>query len=298
MPYLLALSSAFLYGAADFIGGLTSRRAETTAVVLVSQAAGLIVLALLVPLLPAVTPTGRDLMWGAAAGVCGSIGVAFLYRGLAIGTMAIVAPTTAVCAVILPVAVAAAMGERLSALALSGIVLALVGIVLVGQETRKIQAGGAEGAAAGGVVEGAEARRRRIPPGLGLALISGVAIGGFFLSLARASPDAGLWPLLVARGSSVVLFGIIAMVGGRSLRMPVSAAAMALIAGVIDMVANALYLVATWSGPLSIIVTLASLYPASTVLLARVFLRERLNALQFAGVIGALIAVLMIVAGS
>ena len=141
-------------------------------------------------------------------------------------------------------------------------------------------------------------RQRRIPAGFALAILSGIAIGGFFLSLARASADAGLWPLLVARGSSVALFGAIVMGRGHSLRMPVSAAAMALGAGVVDMVANTLYLVATWSGSLSIIVTLASLYPASTVLLARVFLRERLNGVQVAGVVGALAAVLLIVAGS
>ena len=136
MSYLLALSSAFLYGAADFVGGFTSRRADIIAVVLVSQFAGLLALALLVPLLPAVDPTGTDLLWGAAAGFCGSVGVALLYRGLAIGTMSIVAPTTAVCAVIVPVAVSIAWGERLTILAGSGIVLALVGIVLVGQESR------------------------------------------------------------------------------------------------------------------------------------------------------------------
>ncbi len=290
MPYLLALGSAFLYGAADFIGGFTSKRAETIAVVLLSQFSGFILLALLVPLLPAVAPTGRDLLWGASAGICGSIGVALLYRGLAIGTMAIVAPTTAVCAVILPVAAAAAMGERLSTLATAGIGLALIAIVMVGQERRRIEdSGGATGAdGAGG----------RLPAGFGLALLSGIAIGGFFLSLARASADAGLWPLLVARGSSVALFGSIVMVRGHSLRMPVSATAMALGGGVVDMVANTLYLVATWSGSLSIVVTLASLYPASTVLLARLFLRERLNRVQVAGVIGALAAVLLIVAGS
>jgi drug/metabolite transporter (DMT)-like permease len=316
VPYLLALSSAVLYGAADFIGGFTSRRAETIAVVLVSQVAGFILLALLVPLLPAVAPTARDLMWGASAGVCGSIGVALLYRGLAIGTMAIVAPTTAVCAVILPVAFAATMGERLSTLAVSGIAVALLGIVLLGQETRRAAAadsGIAPPAAdapadeeewtAGIIAAGETAAvgalpRRRVPPGLGLALLSGLAIGGFYLSLARSSPDAGLWPLLVSRGSSVALFGVTAMVRGRSLRMPASAALMALAGGLIDVLANALYLIATWSGALSIVVTLASLYPASTVLLARVFLRERLNGLQVAGVIGALIAVLMIVAGS
>jgi len=288
MPYLLALGSAFLYGSADFIGGFTSKKAETIAVVLISQLSGFIILALLVPLLPAVTPTGHDLLWGAVAGTCGSIGVALLYRGLAIGTMAIVAPTTAVCAVILPVAVAAALGERLSTLATTGIGVALIGIVLVGQETTRIEGAG----------EGAGGRaRRRVPAGLGLALLSGIAIGGFYLSLSRASADAGLWPLLVARGSSVALFGMLVMVRGRSLRMPVPAASMALAAGVLDMSANTLYLVATWSGSLSIVVTLASLYPASTVLLARVFLRERLNNVQVAGVVGALAAVLLIVAG-
>jgi len=325
MPYLLALSSAVLYGAADFIGGLTSRRAETIAVVVVSQFTGLLLLALVVPLLPAVAPSARDLLWGASAGVAGSIGVALLYRGLAIGTMAIVAPTTAVCAVVLPVVVGVATGEQLSTLSGIGIVLALIGIILVAQETRKdspaaaaisddalawesvAEADGAESVPAETPADAAgdlstealpresAAMRRWIPPGFGLAFLAGIAIGFFYLSLARASPEAGLWPLLVARGASVALFGIIAMVAGRSLRMPVGAAAMAVTAGVIDVLANALYLIATWSGTLSIVVTLASLYPASTVLLARIFLHERLNRWQIAGVVCALIAVVMIV---
>jgi uncharacterized membrane protein len=313
MAYLLALSSAVLYGAADFIGGLTSRRADTIAVVVVSQFTGLLLLALIVPLLPAVAPAGRDLLWGASAGVAGSIGVALLYRGLAIGTMAIVAPTTAVCAVALPVAAGVAMGERLSTMSGIGIVLALIGIILVAQETRTdsapvaavsddalawegvAEADGAEDVSAEAMPPERAASRRWIPPGFGLAFLAGIAIGGFYLSLARASPDAGLWPLLVARCASVALFGIIAMVAGRSLRMPVGAAAMAVTAGVIDMLANALYLIATWSGALSLVVTLASLYPASTVLLARVFLHERLNRWQIAGVVCALVAVVTIV---
>lgn len=314
MPYLLALASAFLYGAADFLGGLTSRRADTIGVVLVSQFAGLLVLALLVPLLPAVSPTVRDMLWGASAGVAGSVGVALLYRGLAIGTMAIVAPTTAICAVALPVAVSVAMGERLSTTSVVGIVLALIGIALVGQESLSRAAAPTDAPLADAAdplldtlphplppnapAGERAASHRWIPPGLGLALVSGIAIGFFYLLLSRASADAGLWPLLVARVASVALFGIVAMVGGRSLRMPIGAAAMALVAGVMDILANALYVVATWSGTLSIVVTLASLYPASTVLLARLFLRERMNAWQAAGVVCALVAVLLIVGGS
>jgi uncharacterized membrane protein len=300
VPYLLALCSAALYGAADFVGGLTSRRADTIAVVLVAQFAGLLALALLVPLLPPVTPTSRDLLWGAVAGLCGSVGVALLYRGLAIGTMAIVAPTTAVCAVTLPVAYGFARGEALSTLSISGIVLALVSIVLVAQESRREPLPPRVAAPASGVDVGSDPpppAPRRLPPGLGLAFVSGIAVGGFYLALSQASPDAGLWPLLVARGASVTLLGGLAMLGGRSLRMAASATAMAVGAGVVDMIAKALYLAATWSGMLSVIVTLSSLYPASTVLLARLVLGERLNTVQSIGVVCALIAVVLIVQG-
>jgi drug/metabolite transporter (DMT)-like permease len=303
VAYFLALGSAVLYGAADFVGGLTSRRADTIAVVLVAQFAGLLSLALLVPLLPAVTPTAQDLAWGAAAGLCGSVGVALLYRGLAIGTMAIVAPTTAVCAVTLPVVYGYARGDALSTLAIAGILLALVSIVLVAQESRREPLPVAR-VATNDDLDGetdpaapVSSVRARMPPGLGLAFVSGIAVGGFYLALSHARPDAGMWPLLVARAASVTLLGGIAVLGGRSLRMPASATAMAVAAGIVDMVANGLYLAATWSGMLSVIVTLSSLYPASTVLLARLVLGERLNTVQTVGVVCALIAVVLIVQG-
>src|SRR3954469_21714424 len=101
MIYLLALGSAVLYGAADFTGGLVTRRAGTIPVVILSQASGLILLALILPVLPAASPARADLLWGGAAGLTGGIGVALLYGALAIGIMAVVAPTTAVCAVII-----------------------------------------------------------------------------------------------------------------------------------------------------------------------------------------------------
>lgn len=278
MPYLLALSSAFVYGAADFIGGLTARRADTFSVVIVSQFAGLILLGVSVPFTDVVAVTRADLLWGALAGVCGSTGVALLYRGLAISTMSVVAPTTAVCAVIVPVVVEVARGERLGAWTVAGIVLALVGIVLVAQEKW--------------------GSRPHFSPGLGLAFLAGIAIGGFYLSLAQASGDAGLWPLLGARSASVVLFVALALATKRTVTMARPAVGMAVACGALDMLANAFYLIATWSGSLSVIVTLSSLYPASTVLLARLFLRERLALLQAIGVVCALVAVLLIVGGT
>jgi uncharacterized membrane protein len=108
----LALASAVCYGAADFLGGFTARRASTLAIVVVSQLSGLGLLLLMLPVLPASAPVQSDYIWGAVAGLTGGTGVALLYRALAIGVMAVVAPTTAVCAVAIPVLAAVVSGER------------------------------------------------------------------------------------------------------------------------------------------------------------------------------------------
>jgi drug/metabolite transporter (DMT)-like permease len=284
MTYLLALASALLYGAGDFTGGLATRRASTLPVIVVSQASGLLLLALLFPFLPAASPMPADLWWGVTAGLTGGAGVALLYRALAIGRMAVVAPTTAVCAVVVPVLVSVAMGERPGRLAAAGIVLGLVAIVLVSQQSAPEAA------------TPVAPRSGRLPPGVGIALVSGVAIGLFLLTLAQTRPEAGMWPILVSRSTSVALFGLAALGTRRSVRLP-GVLWLTLLCGVIDMTANALYLVAARVGPLSVVVTLASLYPASTVLLARVVLGERLNLRQVAGVACALAAIALIVGG-
>jgi drug/metabolite transporter (DMT)-like permease len=278
--YCLALGSAVLYGAADFLGGLASRRASTIVILVVVQAVGLVPLVLLLPLLPG-TLLRSDLPWGVAAGLAGSAGVGLLYRALAVGTMSIVAPTTAVCAVVLPVAVDAAGGQRLAPVTWAGIGLALVAIVLISRHD-----------AAG---SSADAKPLRLPPGLALAFISGVAIGLFFISLARTSAGAGILPLLVSRSTSLLVFAAAALGRRQAMRMPGEVWRIALACGVLDMLANALYIFASRGGPLSVVVTLASLYPASTVLLARVVIGERLSRAQTAGVVCALVAVVVIV---
>jgi drug/metabolite transporter (DMT)-like permease len=131
--------------------------------------------------------------------------------------------------------------------------------------------------------------------GIGLALLSGVAIGVFFLALARTGETAGLWPLLTARIASVALFGLIAVAGRQPLRMSAGIAWIAVAGGALDMLANSLYLFATRNGPLSVVVTLSSLYPASTVVLARAVLGERLSLWQSVGIACALAAVAIIV---
>ena len=198
------------------------------------------------------------------------IGVALLYRALAIGSMAIVAPITAVCAVTVPVAVAIALGERPGTGPLAGIALATRVIVLVSQQAQTDRD-------ATVAQDFSPAERAS---GVGIALASGVAIGLFFLAVARNRADAGMWPLVAARCVSFVLFAAVALVTRRSLRMPANVIAIAVAGGVLDMLANLLYLVASRYGPLSIVVTLSSLYPASTVLLARTVLGDRLSGLQ------------------
>jgi drug/metabolite transporter (DMT)-like permease len=283
LAYLLAISSAVLYGAADFLGGLAARRTTTIAVVILSQSAGAVLLGVMLPFLPAAEPSASDMAWGSMAGLTGGVGVALLYRALAVGKMAVVAPTTAVCAVVIPVVVVIMFGERPGTRALIGIGLAIIAIILVSQQPARDP------------VEDTHAERGVLPPGIVLALLSGVAIGLFFLSIARTRSVAGLWPLVAARVTSVSLFCVIAAVGARSVRLPARAAKIAVGGGVLDMLANALYLVASRYAPLSAVVTLSSLYPASTVLLARVFLSERLSAWQGVGLAAALGAVILIV---
>ena len=279
---LFALLSALCYGAADFLGGFTAKRASTLAVVVVSQLAGLLLLLMMIPFFPHATPGRSDVLWGALAGVTGGGGVALLYRALAIGVMAVVAPTTAVCAVVIPVFVSVALGERPAATTFGGIALAIVAIVLVSQSSD----GGS------GTRGEADERRRKA---FFLAVLSGVVIGFFFVALSRTSSQAGLWPLVAARTVSVGLFAVMAVLASRSLRIPAAILGIVVAAGALDMLANFLYLVASRAGPLSVVVTLASLYPASTVLLARLVLHERLSARQWVGVACALVAVAVIV---
>jgi len=282
MIELLALIAATFYGAADFFGGLTARRGSTVATVLLSQFAGLTLLLIALPFLPAANVSSLDWFWGVIAGLSGGIGVALLYRALAVGTMAVVAPITAVCAAMIPVLVAFALGERLHPSSIVGIALAFGAIALVSQPPARTD-----------VDDSASARSSS--SGLLLALLAGVVVGLFFLALARTSTGAGMWPLIAARITSVALFGGFALISGRSVRMTRGATTTATVGGILDMLANVFYMLAARIGPLSIVVTLASLYPTGTVILARLVLRERLSRTQILGIACALTAVLLIV---
>jgi drug/metabolite transporter (DMT)-like permease len=279
MAALLALVSAACYGISDFSGGLASRRVAATAVVLVSNGLSLVLGLLAVALLPGSAFRSADLAWGLAAGSVGLLGVVLLYRGLAIGPMSVVAPLTAVLSATVPVLAGVVRGERPGAMAVAGVVLALPAIALIGSQP----------AAGGSARVGA--------PALLAALAAGVSFGGFYVLLAQTGPDGGAWPLVGQRLASVAILLALGVLPAfrRGLSPPRGAALrLAVLAGVTDFAANLAYVLATHRALLALVAVLSSLYPASTVLLARAVLGERLARRQQAGLLVAAAAVAMI----
>jgi uncharacterized membrane protein len=286
MTALFALLAAAVYGAADFLGGTVAKRASTLAAVVATQGAGLVLLLLGTPFMLDATVTANDVLFGVLAGTTGSVGVALLYRGLAMGPMSVVAPVTAVCAVVIPLIVGLMLGEQLTPPAALGVVTAIAAVVLLGQESAPAPSHEAPRSAA------------HVAQAVRIALASGVAIGGFFVCLSRTQGPAGLWPLAISRSVSVTVFLTAALTRREPWKIPAGSLPAAIGCGALDMIANGLYLAAVRQGQLSLVATLASLYPASTVLLARFVLGERLGRWQQVGVVAAVAAIVLIVSNS
>lgn len=263
IPIVLAAVSAIVWGTADFSGGKASQRAEPLTVTVASQLFCLPALAVCLLVVPG-TPRGMDIVWGVGAGIAGFAGIVLLYRALASGAMAVVAPVTAVTAAVVPIATGLLTDRTPGALALGGAGVAVVAIALV-----SLGPGGDRGAVT--------------PRLIGTSLLAGLLFGLFFALLGQSSEEAGMWPLAAGRVSSLVV-GLLLLARARtSLRLPRAVLPWAVVAGTLDILANALYLAAAVRGHLSIVAAIAALYPASTVLLALAVDRERLRLMQIAG---------------
>jgi drug/metabolite transporter (DMT)-like permease len=282
MAALLALFSAIAYGAGDFLGGLASRRIPAAAVVLRSNVIGLCGLLMFASLVEATEVVGRDVVLGAAGGVAGGVGILLLYRGLAGGTMSVVAPITAVLTAAVPVVFGLASGERPSAIGGLGVVAGLVAIGLISREGK---------------------HHARTPPALLLAAVgAGFGFGLFFIALDATGDDAGLWPIVAGRVASITMFSVVALTSaaariGDDRARTGTTPWLLLGCGVLDSGANALFLLATQRGLLTLVAVLGALYPAATVLLARIVLGERLSAVQLAGALLAVVSVVLVAAG-
>ncbi|MCS5676668.1 MAG: EamA family transporter [Actinomycetota bacterium] len=282
MAAVLALLSAVLFGAGDFFGGTAARRTHVLVVVAASHVIGLVMILTVAPVM-ADAVTGQDLAYGALAGLFGLLGIGCLYHCLGRGPMAVVAPTTAISNAVLPVLWGVAHGERLSAVNTAGVLLGLAAIGLV-----------SGGAGIRRLVDAA-----RVPPTLVLeALLAGVGFAGFYIFMAATTEASTPWPLVSARVVSAGLALLLLLRVGRSpIPKRAEGGAAVVFAGLLDMAANLAILLAIHRGLLSLTVVLSSLYPATTVILARTVLNERMSRGQVAGVVGALVAVACIVAG-
>lgn len=272
------------FGAADFLGGLATRRSSALPVVITSQVYGLGLIVLLLPTLPPERYAPADFLWGTAAGVSGAMGLVALYRGLSIGRMGVIAPVTAAVGAIVPAMFGLLTGERPSSMALAGAAVALVAIVLVSRQP----ASGLPDARAMGFLASTGVRE---------ALAAGAAFGGFFILIAQSTDTSGLWPLIGARIGSLLFLVAVALGLRRKVALRAETTPLVIGAGVLDIAANALFLYAIRGGFLTLVAVLSSLYPAATIVLARAFLKEKLSSGQLFGVVLALTGIALIAAG-
>lgn len=271
MSTLFAALSALAYGAADYSGGRATRANNVLGVLVLSQSIGLGGIVVMALVLRQPFPAPVDILWGVAAGLSGVFGLSSLYRGLAVGSAAVVSPTAALVGTGAPVVAGVLLGEAPGLTAWLGVAVAVPAILLL-----SLSRG---------------ATRRFDTTSLIPGIAAGIGFGGYFILIDRTSAASGFWPLAGARCASILAVLIVAGFARRSLLVARRARGAASLAGALDMAANAFFLVAVRTGLLVTSSVVSSLYPAPTVVLARLFDGERLGARRVAGLLAALVGV-------
>ena len=269
------LAAASSWGAGDYCGGLASRRTNVYGVVMVSQLVGLALLSALALVLAEPFPTLTDMAWAAIAGIGGAVGLSALYHGLATGPMGVVAPVAAVVSVILPLVFGLFLEGMPALPQLLGFGLALCSVWFI---TRT---------GSGSHIQARE---------LVLPVVAGLGFGVFFILIDHVSEAAVLWPLAAARVASVSALLVVILLTRQRARPAAGQLPLVLMSGVFDTGGNTFYALAARTGRLDIAAVLSSLYPAVTVILAWLILKERISRLQGFGLALAMIAVLLIAA--
>ncbi len=290
---ILAALAGISYGASDFSGALASKDDDATLVTAAMQVVSLLTLLIALVFISG-TITVPDLLWGAVGGLAIAVALTTFYRALALGPIATAAAITGLIGSALPVLTGLLLGEIPSTLTLVGIGLAVPAAVLV-----SVGGMGIRGAASithsprERVVSARQTNQTRA-----LAVVAGIGFGVFFIALSRTSEDGGLFPLLGARAASIA--GLAIVLTATKTWAPLSKAAWpaVAIAGVLDMAANSLYLTALKFGSFTWVAALTSLYPVSTVVLARIVLKEKLAPGQVVGLVMAGGALLLVAVGN
>ncbi|MGI9622290.1 MAG: EamA family transporter [Acidimicrobiales bacterium] len=277
MTVALSLLSAFFAGTSDFIGGLGSRKAPALSVTTLSHAVGFVV-AVVIGFAAGGDPTSSDLGWGALAGIGGAVGLLSLYQGFAKSRVSIVAPVAGVGAAAIPVLWDRLNGASLASGSVVGIGLGLVAIALISMERS----------------ESRGSLRRGLLFGAGGA----AGLGTMFVFFGQTGEDSGIWPLVPARATGFVLLATVMLVTGVSARTARPARLEVIGAGVAGTIANGLFIAATQVGSLATAAVITSMFPAATVLWARVVFKENLRRVQILGLVMALVAVALIAGSS
>ena len=278
LAFAISLGSAFSWGVSDFLGGLTSRRLPVLAVLAVSQPAGLVLVAVMILVFGADPISADKFAIAALAGAASLGGLWAFYAAMAMGTVSVVAPIASL-GVVVPVAIGLARGDSPAAIQLIGLIPAIAGVMILSYEEHPEH---------GGV-----ARRAII-----LAILAGLGFGIFFTALDIASPDRPGWAILAVRVGGVSVVAIALLITRPRLAAVSGSIAVLLVIGFFDVLANALFAVASTKGVLPVVAVGGSMYPAFTIALATFVLRERLARVQWAGVVLALLGVALIAAGS
>jgi len=264
-----SLFAAVAWGGGDFSGGIATKRTSVFRVVAVAHFAGLTLMLVMALVTREPFPPPNSLLWGAFAGFIGAFGITALYRGLAVGRMGVVAPVAAVVTGVLPVLIGTYTDGLPDRLQLAGFALALVSIWLVA-----------------GNSDSGNSRS-----GVGLAALAGVMFGLFLIAGKQAGHAGIFWPLVAARAISTCLMLVLVLLSPRGPRTFGAALWPMLLSGLLDSAGNALFIAATRHGRLDVAAVLSSLYPASTVILARWLLKERIGKMQSVGIVCALVSV-------
>jgi uncharacterized membrane protein len=273
---LLGLGSAIAFGAGDFGGGWTSRRASVFAVSAAVQALGLAVAIALGVAVGEPFPGPSTIAFGVLGGAVGVLGILGLYHGLAVGRMGVVAPISGVLGAIVPVIVGMLIAGPPNAQVLLGIAFAVIAVPLVS----------------------ASRSGDDRPSGLRFAILGGIGIGLFGATFGAIPDGEVAWPLAIFKISALVTIGIAALIARASLRLPAAIVPAVIGVAVLDLTGNGLFLLAAQLGRLDIAATLSSLYPVSTVILAWAVLKERLSRLHLLGIVVAAIAIALIGGGT
>lgn len=274
LSVIYGLASAFVWGSADFAGGVATRRNSVYTVVLLSQAAGAVMIALLIPALGEVFVSWQSVIFGALAGASGAIGLVFFYRGMSQGPMGVIAPVTAMITGGIPVVLNIFREGIPDTWQIAGILLAFPAVWLVSAGNHHAGAGKLQG--------------------VKIAVLAGVFFAMFFILIDQVSQTAILYPLAGARVASLALMGAVIAFKGKWEPPVRQSLPLIWLTGILDMGGNAFFALAARHGRLDIAAILAGLGPAVTVLLARIILKERLSGKQRMGVLLALVVVLLL----